>query len=127
MPESGQPNVNGSLRGNVLVITILVEEICDQKTAHALRDEIHLLIDSKEPNHVVLDLQRVHVMGSVGCLVFLALRRRVDPGRIVICNMTPAVYDLFNVCRLISTDYSSTVAAFEADDTLQAALTRLSG
>jgi anti-anti-sigma factor len=126
MHDSDQLHVTGSVHGDVLVITILAEEICDQKTSHALRDEISLLMDSNESSHVVLDLHRVLVMGSVGCLVFLALRRRVEPGRIVICNMTPAVYDLFNVCRLISTDDSSTVAAFEADDTLQAALTRLS-
>lgn len=126
MAESEQLCASGSVHGDVLVITILVEKVHDAETAHALRDEIFSLMDGEKPNHVVIDFQRVTFMGSVGFLVFLALRRRLEAGQIVVCNISRPVHDMFKVCRLISTD-PSTTAAFEAEDTLEAALARFSG
>ncbi len=125
MNENKPQYVSGSVHNDVLVITILVEKVRDAETAHALRDEISSLMDSAKASHVVIDLQRVTFMGSVGFLVFLALRRRVEVGQIVICNISPPVRDMFELCRLISTD-PSMAAAFEAEDSLEAALARFS-
>ena len=125
MNENKPQYVSGSVHNDVLVITILVEKVRDAETAHALRDEISSLMDSAKASHVVIDLQRVTFMGSVGFLVFLALRRRVEVGQIVICNISPPVRDMFELCRLISTD-PSIAAAFEAEDSLEAALARFS-
>ena len=116
---------SGSVHGGVLVITILVERIRDAETSYALRDEILSLIDGATVGHVVFDLRRVTFMGSAGFLAFLAVRRHLEVGRIVFCNISRPVRDMFEVCRLISKDPSMT-AVFEADDTLEAALARLS-
>ena len=116
---------SGSLHGNVLVITILVDNIREPATSHALRDEILSLVDRSQLSDIVIDLQHVTFMGSAGFLTFLAVRRRLGVGQIVLCNISRPVRDMFELCRLISRD-PSTKADFEAEDTLEAALARLS-
>jgi hypothetical protein len=64
-------------------------------------------------------------MGSVGFLAFLAVRRRLEVGQIVLCNISCHVRDMLGLCRLISND-PSVKADFEAEDTLEAALARFS-
>ena len=123
MTEKKMRFASGSVHESVLVITILVEEIRDAEMSYALRDEILSLIDGAMVSHVVLDLQRVTFMGSVGFLAFLAVRRHVEVGQIVICNISSPVRHMFELCRLISND-PSTAAPFEAEDTLEAALAR---
>ena len=125
MAENEPRVASGSVHGNVLVITILEEKIRSPETSHALRDEILSLVNGCKLDRVVVDLQHVTFMGSVGFLAFLAVRRRLEVGQIVLCNISRPVRDMFELCRLISKD-PSTTAAFEAEDTLEAALARLS-
>ena len=115
----------GSVHGDVLVITILLEAVDDHESAHALQREIFVLVARFEPSHVVIDLQHVLSMGSAGFLVFLALRRRLEPKQVVICNITRRVYELFEVCRLLSTG-APTTGPLEAEETLEEALARFS-
>jgi anti-anti-sigma factor len=124
MTDSPQPNARGSVRGNALVIEILVEQIRDDVTAYALRDEMISLFDSAGTNHIVLDFQHVNFVGSIGFLAFLAIRRRVDDGQIVICNFTDSIRTLFELCRLVSKDPSEP-AAFQEAKSVDEALKRL--
>jgi anti-anti-sigma factor len=116
----------GSVHENVLVIEIAVQQIRDPDTVYALRDEMLSLIDSAGTNHLVLDFQRVTFVGSVAFLAFLAVRRRLKDGRIVICNLSDSIRLVFEICRLISKDASST-AAFEVEQSRDAALARFAG
>jgi stage II sporulation protein AA (anti-sigma F factor antagonist) len=108
---------------NVLVIEVLVEQIRDPDTSYALRDEMLSLIDPEKISHVVLDLQHVTFVGSIGFLAFLAVRRRLENGQIVICNLWEPVRQTFQICRLISNDPAVT-APFRVEDSLEAALAR---
>jgi len=126
MTDNEQSLASGSVHDNVIVVTILVEKIREPETSYALRDEILALVDGAKVRHLVLDLQHVTFMGSVGFLAFLAVRRRLQLGQIVICNVSPPVLDMFELCHLVSND-PSMMAAFEAEDSLEAALARFSG
>jgi len=125
MTESELSYLSGSVHDNVLVVTILVEKIGDPDTSYALRDEILLLLNGSKTSHIVLDLQRVTFICSVGFLAFLSLRRHLDGGQIVICNSAEPVRDMFQVFRLASQDPTVT-APFQVEDTLEAALARFS-
>jgi len=125
MTESGLRYLSGSVHDDVLVVAILVEQIGDPDTSYALRDEILLLLDGSKASHIVLDLQRVNFICSVGFLAFLSLRRCLDSGQIIICNCSEAVHDMFKVFRLASQDPLVT-APFQLEDTLEAALARFS-
>jgi anti-anti-sigma regulatory factor len=114
----------GSYHGSVLVIEVLVPQLRKPETAYALRDEILELADPAKTSHVVVDLQRVTYIGSVGQLAFLALRRHVDGTPIVFCNISPTVRELLEVCHLVAKPPAT--APFAAEETRQAALARCS-
>jgi anti-anti-sigma factor len=123
MTEREQHYAIGLVQDNVLVIEVLVEQIRDPDTSYALRDEMLSLIDPEKISHVVLDLQHVTFVGSIGFLAFLAVRRRLENGQIVICNLWEPVRQTFQICRLISNDPAVT-APFRVEDSLEAALAR---
>ncbi|NUQ64725.1 MAG: STAS domain-containing protein [Pirellulales bacterium] len=126
MAKSEDRSATGSVHGNVLVIKIQVEQVRDPETSYALRDEILRLVDSAKPSHIAMDFCRVAFMGSVGLLSLLAVRRRLQGGRIVICNCSESIRRMFEVCQLLSRDPSA-AAPFEAADSREEALARLSG
>lgn len=123
MPADEPKFARGSVHGNVLAIEILTPEIRDDVTAYALRDEMVSLVDRAEPDHVVLDFERVTFVGSIGFLAFLGLRRHQESGRIVVCNFSDSIRGIFELCRLIAKDPSAT-SPFLVADSLQAALAR---
>lgn len=125
MTENRQRTASGSLLDSVLVITILEEEIQELERAHALRDEILSLVDGPKLSRLVIDLRHVAFMGSAGFLAFLAVRRCLEVGQIVLCNISRPVRKMFEACRLISNDPCDK-AVFKAEDTLEAALARFS-
>src|SRR2546423_9261560 len=124
MPELSRRYSSGALHGEVLVVNITTDQIRDSTLAYALRDEIIPLVDATKARNVVLDLDKVHFIGSVGFLAFLGVRRHLGGGRIVLCNMSEPIRQMFAVCRLIPSDTAST-APFEVETDSASALTRL--
>jgi anti-anti-sigma factor len=116
----------GSVENGNLVVSILEDQIREAAVAYRLRDEIIGLIDQQKPANIVLELANVKFIGSVGFLAFLGVRRHLGGGRIILCNLSDAVRDVFSVCRLIPTQTNS-AAPFEVANDAAAALAQLSG
>src|SRR5262245_47146492 len=112
------------VKGGVLIVTLLVEQIREAKIAYELRDTFISLIQEARPKDVVVDLQKAKFIGSVGFLAFLGVRRELPNGRIVLCNLFQPVRDMFAVSRLIQTA-GNQGAPFEVAATKEAALARL--
>ena len=112
--------------GNSLVVTILTAQLRDAQIAYKLRDDIIGLIGDSQPAGVVLDLSKVAFIGSVGFLSFLGVRRHLKGGRIVLCNLSDPIRDMFGVCRLITTD-ANAVAPFETAKSVADVLASLAG
>ncbi len=121
MTENEPQYARGSVQGNVLVIEILAKQIRDPDTSYALRDEMVTIFDSAKTDDIVLDFQHVTFVGSIGFLAFLALRRRLTSGRIVICNVSDSIRQVFEICRLTSKD-PSVASPFLVEDSLKLAL-----
>lgn len=115
---------SGVVHKGILIVTILPEMIQDSEPAYSLRDEITSLVDVAKPTSIVLDLERVRFIGSVGLLAFLGVRRQFGDGRIVLCNVSDSIRKMFAACRLISND-SIKSAPFEVESTVEATLIRL--
>lgn len=120
-----QPSCSrGAIRGNVLVVEVLLDQIRDPETSYALRDEILSLMKAGEIDHVVVDLERVTFLGSVGLLAFLAVRRQLEGGSIVLCNVAEGIQTMLEICLLVSKDPGKT-APFQIEESVEVALTRL--
>jgi anti-anti-sigma factor len=119
-PRFAQP----STKDGVLIVTVTAEQIREAAQAYALRDEILAILDSSQATNLVLDLGQLTFVGSIGFLAFLGVRRHLASGRIVICNLSGPVREMFAVCQLISSDPAKR-APFEAAETLDSAVARL--
>jgi anti-anti-sigma factor len=124
MPESQPSCSRGAIRGNVLVIEVLLDQVRDPQSSYALRDEILSLMKAGEIDHVVVDLKRVTFLGSVGLLAFLAVRRHLEGGSVVLCNVADGIQAMLQVCLLISKDPART-APFQLEPSIESALARL--
>ena len=125
MTKSESEYAVGAMHGHVLAIDILADQFFDADTAYRLRDAMLSLIRSSSARHVVLDFRNVTLFGSVAFLAFLAVRRHVEDGRVVICNLSETNRRVFETCRLISSD-PSVMAPFEVADSLGAAIAKCS-
>jgi anti-anti-sigma factor len=114
------------VNGDVLVVTVVPPQIRDAAIAYGLRDEIISLLDALPTRDLVLDVANTQFIGSIGFLAFLGVRRRLEGGRIILCNLSAPVRDMFAVCKLIATDPAKD-APFETAETVEAALARLAG
>ena len=107
-----------------LVVKVLVPQLRDAQVAYKLRDDIIALLTDPQPIGVVLDLANVTFIGSVGFLSFLGVRRCLKGGRIILCNLSTPIRDMFGVCRLIATD-TNAIAPFETAESASEALALL--
>jgi anti-anti-sigma factor len=125
MNENGPHFAQVSVRDGITIITITTDQIREANQAYGLRDEILAILKVSNPSSLVLDLGKLTFVGSIGFLAFLGVKRHLAGGRIVICNMSGPVHDMFAVCQLISSDPAKQ-APFEAAETLDAAVAKLS-
>jgi anti-anti-sigma factor len=114
------------VKDNILVLSISTREVRDFQVARALGDELTEAAAQFYGNKVVLDLQHLEFIGSVGLLGLLRLRRQLSErnGRIVICSLRESVQDMFVACRLINPTAPQS-ATFESETTVEDALPRL--
>jgi anti-anti-sigma factor len=111
------------MKDGILVVTVTAPEVRDVDLAYSLRDEIAALVDSSQARNLVLDAGSIQFIGSIGFLAFLGVRRYLGDGRIILCNLSPPVREVFAICKLISTD--GTKAPFEVAATVESAVGRL--
>ena len=68
-----------------------------------------------------MDLIHVDFVGSVGFLVFMAIRREPKGENVVLCNLDPNVHKLFAICKLIP-DGSDATTPLHLAETVGAAI-----
>jgi anti-anti-sigma factor len=110
--------------GDAIVFRIQVAKLRDAEVSYAVRDEMLAQLVKTPVSKVVVDLQQVDFIGSVGFLAFLSIRRELAGGQIVFCNVSPYVLEAFKACRLVSDD-DTRPAAFEVETTRDQAIARL--
>ncbi|MCP4189165.1 MAG: STAS domain-containing protein [Planctomycetaceae bacterium] len=124
MGESATRYIESSTQDGVLVITIRATAMRDTQICYAIRDQMIEAIDPDETQNVIINLESLTFVGSIGLLGFLAVRRKIPKSRIVICNVTDTIREVFLLCRMISADNSAD-SPFEMTATLQDASNKL--
>jgi len=125
MADHPAPLALATVENKNLVVEVSVEQMRESSLAYRLRDEMIAHVEQSKPANIVIDLGKVGFVGSVGFLAFLGVRRHLGSGRIVLCNLSKPIRDMFAVCRLIPTEANS-AAPFEIAATREEALLRLS-
>jgi anti-anti-sigma factor len=112
----------------VLVLTIWEKQMRGDDLADAMRQELLMAVDHYGITKVVLNFEKVEYLSSAGIRPLLGLHRYLKEknGRMVLCNLPPAVRDTLTTLRLIGTSRSSAIPFQMATDvpSAVAALTR---
>jgi anti-sigma B factor antagonist len=89
--------------GEVTVIRFRQAEVSlDEETARAVSDELLDLVDEATRGTAVFEFGNVHYLTStmLGVLIDLHKRLRAAGGQLIVQNVQPEVYDIFDVTRL---------------------------
>jgi anti-anti-sigma factor len=114
------------LNCSVVVVRVSERDIRGDTLADALRDELLRIYEASCATHLVIDFEGVTYLSSAGFRPLLRLNRTVREkgGRLVLCNLSPEVNEVFAVTRLISND-KALPAAFEVQHNVPAAVASL--
>lgn len=112
-----------AIEDGVVVATLLVPVIRESEVVESLKRSMLQAIDSSEARSVIINFKDVRFMASTAFLAFLAVRRRMGGGRVVLCELSPEITEILKLCRLIPTAQGNS-APFEVASSLKEARER---
>lgn len=123
MNEDAPQLVHHHISDEVLVLTPQVEQMRDTEICYSIRDGMTDYVKQVDHRRVVIDMQNVNFVSSIGILAFLNLRRAVPntDERIIFCNLSDSLTGMFRICKLIS-ENPNDPTPFYSVDTLESAL-----
>jgi anti-sigma B factor antagonist len=126
MTEPPTQHLNARLEDGVLVLRLTGEHLQDERAAHELLQELGAMVDHYRARQVVVDLENIRYISSVAFRPLLNLRRKLveAKGRLILCNLSSVVGDVFYTTRLVSPT-GSFHAPFEMEKDVASAITAL--
>ncbi|HEV3118229.1 MAG TPA: STAS domain-containing protein [Gemmataceae bacterium] len=126
MSQPQHPHVRAGTEQGVLVLTFLDKELRDEPQCAMIRQEFHDALTRSGDRKIVVDFRNVQFVSSVAFRPLLSLRRLVhDTGaRLVLCNLSEMVADVFQATRLLASTQAA-AAPFEAKTDLPSAIAYL--
>lgn len=111
----------------ILVLTITASKIQGDDVADELRQEMLSAVDKAKARKVVIDFQNAQYISSAAFRPLLAVRRKLHEqgGRVMLCNLSQVIGDIFYTTRMIS-DSGTITPLFEVEPNTEAALAHLS-
>lgn len=109
----------------VLIITLSPSRLEGDTIAQTLVEEMQAAVAHAGTDKVVVDLEHVQYLTSANFRPFLNVRKQLEAagGRLVLCNLSPPVQEIFEVTRLIGT--GSSLAFFQVQPDVDAAVASL--
>lgn len=101
MPEQ-KPRLNVSVEGDVTIAEPIDKRILDEVSIRQLGEQLNALIAETDRPTLVLDFSAVSHMSSsaLGMLITLHKRIRERNGRLRLCCIESAIYEVFVITRL---------------------------
>jgi anti-anti-sigma factor len=95
--------VNASECENILVLTLLLPRVESYEVAETMGGELVAAVGDKASPRVVLDMSKLVYMSSVGYGPLISLRAfiREAGGRLILCQLSPVVKEMFETTRLL--------------------------
>jgi anti-anti-sigma factor len=121
-----KPFLEASVEENVLVLTIVQQQLEGEESAAALKEELLATVSKYGLTRVVLDLKNTRYVSSIAFWPLLTLRRQLadQNGKLIICGLTGAVEEVFTTTKMVSSS-GSMKAPFEMADDRQSAIARI--
>jgi anti-anti-sigma factor len=123
-PQSNRVRV--ATEQGVLVLTVLDTEMREERTCAAIRQEFLDAVTKSGSKKIVVDFANVSFLSTVAFRPLLSLRRLAHEAkaRLVLCNLSELVAEVFHATRLLAPGGSGT-APFEAQPDVASAVAYL--
>jgi anti-anti-sigma factor len=110
----------------ILILTIELKRISSYELAEGMGRELIEAVQGRASPQVIVNLGQLEYMSSVGYGPLISLRGRIREagGRLILCNLTGVVKEMFEATRLLINP-SSPKSLFEFTDTLDQAVAAL--
>jgi stage II sporulation protein AA (anti-sigma F factor antagonist) len=110
----------------IVVLSLSLQRVESYETAEAMGRELVAAVQGKPSPRVVLDMGKLVYMSSVGYGPLISLRSfiREAGGRMVLCQLSPVVREMFETTRLLINP-NSPKSLFEFTDSREKALEML--
>lgn len=101
MREQG-PQIIISTVDDVMVVELTERKILDEMSISQIGAQLNALINQPIPPRIVIDFEKVAHMSSsaLGMLINVHKRVREKKGQLRLCNIQPAIYEVFVITRL---------------------------
>ncbi len=96
------PRLNVTTEGDVTIAELTERKILDEVSIARIGEQLNALAAEVERPKLVVDFSSVSHMSSsaLGMLITLNKRIRERDGRLRLCNIQPAIYEVFQITRL---------------------------
>ena len=88
--------------GDVTVVNFIDKKILDEQSIQTIGDQLFSLVDQENCRQMLLNFGNVEFLSSAALGKLIALHKKLQAvgGRLILCNIDPEIYEVFEITRL---------------------------
>ena len=88
--------------GDVTVVNFTDKKILDEQNIAVIGEQLFSLVDELGRKKILLNFGNVEYLSSAALGKFVALHKKVSAagGRLILCNIDPQIYEVFEITKL---------------------------
>ena len=88
--------------GDVAVVNFVDRKILDEQNIQIIGEQLFSLVDEEGWRKILLNFSNVEYLSSAALGKFITLNKKVNSagGRLVLCNIDPQIYEVFEITKL---------------------------
>jgi anti-sigma B factor antagonist len=88
--------------GDVTVVNFTDKKILDEQNIQIIGEQLFSLVDELGRLKLILNFSNVEYLSSAALGKFITLNKKVNAanGRLVLCNIAPQIYEVFEITKL---------------------------
>ena len=88
--------------GDVTVVSFVDKKILDEQNIQIIGEQLFSLVDELGRRKLILNFSNVEYLSSAALGKFITLNKKVNAagGRLVLCNIDPQIYEVFEITKL---------------------------
>ena len=88
--------------GDVTVINFVDRKILDEQNIQIIGEQLFSLVDEVGRRKILLNFGNVEFLSSAALGKLIALHKKLQAvgGRLILCNIDPEIYEVFEITRL---------------------------
>lgn len=88
--------------GDVSVVNFIDRRILDEQNIQVIGEQLFSLVDESGRKKILLNFGNVEFLSSAALGKLIALHKKLQAvgGRLILCNIDPEIYEVFEITRL---------------------------